>query len=307
MSDKPDHEPSFGWPRAVAMLGAAALLAAAVFGVAKLLIDNNRAFDIVLDRSAGVTISAKSGEGIEVLIDRAFAESPAAVGGVLQARDYFKLHSDGLITALALTDPSSLPETTLKRYRKLLWELEGPFAPPGTLSEMDGRLLQALEDLEAEVRNTGRSNQLIAAIWQQSLNQQGIFRPRLVNAEVVLLSGNGAAGKMPVFYTCAGSTLINRQVTIAPKARGAAGPDIASEMMTGIVSFNAFLAEPLDCRDQAGVDFPELVAGAPLVLGLQADSYEKLFGLEEGSDAGPGPDGSDTRQALVQVEAFRLP
>lgn len=306
MSDAPDQRNPGGWPRAVTILGVAALVAAAVFGVAKLLIDDDRAFDIVLDRSAGVTISAKSGEGIEVLIDRAFAESPAAVGGVLQAREYYRLHSDGLITALALTDPADLPESTLKRYRKLLWELEGPFAPPGTLSEMDGRLLQALEDLESEVRRTGRSNQLIASIWQQSLNQQGIFRPRLVNAEVVLVSGDDGDGDFPVFFTCAGSTLINRLVTIAPKARGA-GPDVASELMTGIVSFNPFFSDPLDCRGQAGVDFEDLVAGAPLVLGLRADSYDRLFGLEEGSDPGPGPDGAETRQALVQVEALRLP
>ena len=303
---KPDQATG-GWPRTVAILGVAVVAAAALYGIATMLIDNNSPFEIVLDRDAGITISAKSGEGIEVLIDKAFAESPASVGGVLQARDYYKLHSDNLINALALTDPADIPESTLKRYRKLFWELEGPFSPPGTLSEMDGRLLQALNDLENEVKETGRSNQLIAAIWQQSLNQQGIFRPRLVNAEVILVARDSTgADEFPVFYTCGGSTLINRVVTIgATRPAQGVRRNVAAEPLMGIVGFDTFIAEALGCRDNPGADFAELIAGEPLVLGLEEDSYTRLFGV-----VGHGSDETDEREARlarVQVEALQLP
>lgn len=280
------------------IIGVAVVAAATLYAVITKFLLHDRDFDIVLDRDAGVTISAKSGEGIEKLIDRAFAESPASVGGILQERDYFKLHSDGLITALALTDPSELPAGTLERYRKLLWNLEGPFEPPGTLSQMDERLLIALEDLEDEVRETGRSNQLIAAIWQQSLNRQGIFRQRLVNAEVVLISGNGDTGPagFPQFYTCTGSELVNRVVTVGA-ARGAEGIrwKMAAEPLTGLVRANPF---KLPCTDE-GASLPELLAGKPLVLGLHEDTYAKLFELEMGSN--------EPREARVQVEALQLP
>ena len=137
-------------------LGVAVIAAVAVYAISDKLIDKDQPFKIVVDPSSGVTIEAHAGEGIETLIDRAFDQSAAAVGGVLADRGFYKLHSDNMITALALADPATLPESALRRYRKLLGEFEGPFRRPGALLESDGRLLSAIEDRRGRSGRRGR-------------------------------------------------------------------------------------------------------------------------------------------------------
>jgi hypothetical protein len=79
--------------------------------------------------------------------------------------------------------------------------------------------------------------------------------------------------------------------------------NVAAEPLMGIVGFDTFIAEALGCRDNPGADFAELIAGEPLVLGLEEDSYTRLFGVV-GSG---GDDEPEARLARVQVEALQLP
>lgn len=285
-SPTPDPAPS-GWPRAVASVAVAVVAAVAIYVIVDKLVDRNQPFEIVVDRASGVTIKAQAGDGIEALIDRAFSTSAAAVGGVLAERGFYKLHSDNMITALALTDPGALPSSTLQRYRKLLGDLEGPFRRPGTLLESDERLLSAIEDLEAQVRETRVTNDLIAALWQQSVNQVGIFRPRLLKARIVLLAEADDAGSDPYteIFTCPGSPIKNHLITVGAPNDGADNPlPATSDRLDGIVRDDPFMSRKLGCPEDGRQMLSALLFGEPMVLGLSFDSLARIVEVPQGSD-----------------------
>lgn len=278
---------SSGWARTAMVLGVALITAVAVYAISDRLIENDKTFEVVVDPSTGVTIKARAGEGIEALIDRAFEQSAAAVGGVLAQKGFYRLHSDNMITALALTDPATLPPSTLTRYRKLLGNFEGPFQRPGTLVESDGRLLSAIEDLEAQVRASRTTNQLIADLWQESLDQQGIFRPRLLRARLVLLADAGGAepGRYPVFFTCPGNPIKNRWVTVGAPTDGAGHLLPATpEKLDGVVRDDPFMSQQLGCADEGPQSLAAFLTGTPMVLGLDFDSLQRLVAVAQGDE-----------------------
>jgi hypothetical protein len=285
-SGNSDPAPS-GWARTAAIVAVAVIAAVTLVIVLRELDTQDRPFEIVVDRNSGVSIKAHAGEGIEALIDRAFEESAASVGGVLANRGFYKLHSDNMITALELTEPDTLPESTLRRYRKLLGDFEGPFRRPGTLLESDGRLLSAIEDLEAQVRASRTTNQLIADLWQESLDQQGIFRPRLIRARIVLLSTpvNADPDRYPALFACPGNPIKDRLVTIgAPTdAEGNLLP-ATSQKLDGVVRDDPFLSQQLGCSGDDPKDLSALLMGEPMVLGLDFASLRTIVEVPEGSD-----------------------
>lgn len=288
MGEPGDKGPvTWGWARTVGVIGVAIVAAAGIYAVIDRLSGRNGSIEIVVDRATGVTIKAQPGEAIATLIDAAFMESAAAVGGVLAERGFYKLHSDNMITALALTDPATLEPSTLTRYRKLLGEFEGPFERPGALLESDGELLSAIADLETEVRASRTTNQLIAEIWQASLDQQGIFRPRLLKARIVVIPGAGDRGPdaWPVFFTCPGNPIRNRLITIGAPSDGDGRPLPAQpEKLDGVVRDDPFMSGQLGCAEGASQTLAAFVLGEPMVLGLDFDSLQQMVAVAQGSD-----------------------
>ena len=150
-----------------------------------------------------------------------------------------------------------LPPVTLQQYRKLLGDLEGPFRRPGTLLESDERLLSAIEDLEEQVRETRETNHLVAALWQQSLDQQGIFRPRLLRARIVLLTEPGGAdpARYTEILTCPGNPIKNRLITVGAPSDAAGNPlPATSDRLDGIVRDDPFMSRELGCAEDGRAD-----------------------------------------------------
>lgn len=283
----------------------ALIAAVTLFLIVGELSDTSDEFEIVIDRERGIKITAVSGETLDEVLDDALAENARKVSDILKRRDFYELHSRDLTVALRDTERADLDPETLTRYREIFWELEGPFALPGTLEKMDGRLIAALEDLESSVLRQGLQSTLMAEIWQQSMVQQGIFRPRLIDAEITLLTGQDAtaADEYPIFYTCAGSPLDNRLVMVAIEPGTEHGAVRAGlEPLQGFLEADPFRADLIGCDGGRGADFAGLLAGGELKLGMTQDSYEKLFEVPMGSGEPDAP-----MPARVQVGALKRP
>lgn len=300
-----DETPSDPWAVFARHVALALIVAVTLVLIVGKLIGNENEFEIVLNPQTGAKITAAPGREFDAMLDEALTRDPGKVHDILKRRDFYQLHSRDLAIALRETEPADLDPGMLARYRKIFWDLEGPFALPGTLYEMDARLLTALEDLEDGVLRRGLQSALMAEIWQQSIVQQGIFRPRLINAGITLLAGPEVTpeDEYPVFYTCPGSPLDNRLITIAPEPGTARAVSTAGlEPLTGFVEADALKGHAMGCGPGRGTDFAGLLAGDELKLGLTYESYEKLFEVEMGSG---GPE--DRMPAKVQVGALQRP
>ncbi len=79
------------WARQAPTLMVAMVAVAALTYVVSTIAAQNRPFELVIDRNSGVRVSASAGDAIDVVIDRALESSPAALGGILQERGYYKI------------------------------------------------------------------------------------------------------------------------------------------------------------------------------------------------------------------------
>jgi hypothetical protein len=180
-------------------------------------------FEVVIDRERGVTLSFEE-RRIELgeLLLRVLAEDGDTstqrqlAEAVLERQGYYHLGNIRLADALrtlAADDPSGLAA----ELRRLLYDLQGPFATPHTLAGApDDRLLQAFDALDIDF---GKADEvtpeavspLLASLWQQSLNRDGVLRPRAIRA--TLRPAGGIERHRAL--ACTNSVLDGKEVTVS--------------------------------------------------------------------------------------------
>jgi hypothetical protein len=251
-----------GWPQVAAV----AVVALAVLAAVRMLSGNGQPFNISLDKEGRFSIEAKPGEDFAALFATALEKDPGTVAEILSGKGFFSVEDPDLVTRIEALQPGE-PETAQVTLgiQKLLFNLEGPFQRPGTLVGADGRLLDALDDLD---RAGGEgSSALLAGLWQRSNDRTGVFRPRSFNADVRMLFGSTAGSfGQPVVFACPGSEFVGKDATIWTE-----GDDIGA--VTGRVVEDV---QRFDCDGDQSI--ADLLAGRQARLGLDAATYRTLFG-----------------------------
>jgi|GEM_PF-2457795 len=180
-------------------------------------------FEVVIDREKGITMTFDESEiDLPDLLLDLLAEDGSSgnhrqmVEAVLERQGYYHMSNLRLADALrtlSADDPNGLAAA----LRELLYDLDGPFAPPHTLAgATDDRLLrEALAALEVDLDKIAALtpeavNPLLASLWEQSLERDGVLKARPIQA-VLRPAGNIEPGRA---FACDLSMLDNKEVTI---------------------------------------------------------------------------------------------
>lgn len=251
-----------------ARLAVVAVVAAAVVIVVTILDRRGSEFEVIVKEGA-IHIVAHEETRLSDIVERAIEEEARDFADLAARHDYYHISSRGLVDKLATLHPSA-DDVVTAGLRELLWDLKGPFATPGTFSGADARLIEAVVELD-DLIGEGGSSGLLADLLRRSLSGERPFHHRRFNAEVVRLpiEGAGDAGAR-IVYACPPGALDGLGVTL-----------IGRGLVTGLID----TAHPrLDCRT-AGSTLPDMIAGEPVRLGLDAATYAELMGRSAGDGA----------------------
>jgi hypothetical protein len=175
----------------------------------------NKGFEITIDKDGKAQIEVRPDDSFDTVLGNALAKDGRLVDAILWGRQYYKITDEKVIDALeSLNASAPQSEKIVHGLRKMLWDLNGPFAVPGTLRGADGRMVSALEDLDKalETSDSNEANVFLATLWNLMIDQQSIFKPRMFSASVEV------AGRVPhgtpknVVYACPGSALVGGRV-----------------------------------------------------------------------------------------------
>ena len=134
-------------------LGAVAIVAVAVLVAIYLLSGSGRPFQISLDKEGRFSVEAKPGDNFATILAAALKEDPQTVEALLAGNSFYKITSPQLVDAISRIDAKADATAEVTHgMRELLWNLAGPFQPPGTLDGADERLINALEDARQHAR-----------------------------------------------------------------------------------------------------------------------------------------------------------
>jgi hypothetical protein len=141
-------------------------------------------------------LSAKTDGGTD-------SASRRLVASVLQTHGFYLVPSIEAATALRRIEETDDTREFVRAVRTMLYDLAGPFSRPATfLDAPDDRILLAIDDLYE--RNP--ASPVVAKLWEMSLDLQGIFALREINASIhedkALRNGSAA--------TCSGSMLLDK-------------------------------------------------------------------------------------------------
>ncbi len=251
----------------MAKLAIVAVIAVAVLGAVWILAGRGGPFRISVDKTGSVVVEAQQGDDFGKILGSALDKDRKTVEALLNANGFFSIADPELVTRIESIKPGeeATAEVT-SGIRRLLFNLEGPFQRPGTLVGADGRLLDALDDLDS-TPGAQATSPLLAGLWQRSLDRTGVFRPRSFNADVKLLFVGPAAPGQPVIYACPGSEFVGKDATVWT---GGETPGA----VTGLIVADL---QRFDCPD-ADRSLEELLAGQPARLALDGATYRGLFG-----------------------------
>ncbi len=261
-------------------IGLAAIAALAVLAAIYLLSGSGRPFQISLDKEGRFSVEAKPGDNFATILDSAMQTDPRSVEALLGTYNFYKLTSPQLVDAMSRIDAAA-PATAEVTHgmRQLLWNLAGPFKPPGTLDGADVRLLDALDDLDPH-GDAAHASRLLAGIWERSLDRTGVFKPRAFKADVaVVRTADGAGGA--AIYACPGSPLVGKLVTMIPEvSKGDLSLQIKGTILQDPFRFG--------CGGSEGTSLEALLAGKAESLGIDPISYAELA-TPSTADAGLPP------------------
>lgn len=224
----------------IATLGGLALTLLAFVVVVVILSASGQGFKVETDESGQLTVSAE-GEHFSEVVQQAIDEDSDLFEAVLSKHGYYPLDSELLVAELrrngyykfgsqdlvnALRELKSDEHATLTTgMRDILWDLEGPFTPPGVL---DGAGHDLYEDAVLELNTAlGRyapgdpeaeANAFITRMILDQLDRKGLFKDRLFRAKVVKLDGLEPRKQdgRHVVYVCADSELAGRELILMP-------------------------------------------------------------------------------------------
>jgi hypothetical protein len=224
---------------------------------------------VVEMNTEGVKISLNRQDNFADILKKAIAAAPETVEVLLGQHGYYNINSTKLVDAISRIDAANQENRAVTEgMRQLLWDLDGPFTRPGTLTGADERLMGALEELEEVLRESGETSKLLAELWQRSLERTSVFRPRSFNANITLLNGASEdENRAVVIYACPGSDFVDKEMTLWTQ-------DGAGGLITGTVVSDV---RRFDCGNSR-LSLQQLLAGQPANLALDLSNFNKLVG-----------------------------
>ena len=160
--------------------------------------------------------------------------------------------------------------------RQLLYDLAGPFRLPDTLAKADQGFYSAVAALDAKLQlfqpddPTAEANPFLATIWLDQINQEGVFGPRLFNADVTKLAGPPAVvGGRHVVFVCSNSSLKDRLFNLVLDEAERSHNLIKAIGKVDLVRF--------DCTD-ATQTLPRYLAHQRARFGLAGEDFAALYG-----------------------------
>lgn len=252
----------------VATLAAAAVALAGVYFVAR----GGAGGEIAFGGESGVRIAFHRGDSLADLIDRAVDQKPDEFRALLAGHDFYDLQDVRWTNRLR---EIALDSDVQRSARKLLFDLAGPFSLPGTLSEADARLYDAVRELNDTLKNTPPGDTLPAngfftAIWRDQLNQTGVFETRAFSAWVTNLTaepGTDVHGRH-VVYVCS-RELHDRDINVVLNE-----PPRTSGMIAAVGRLDQLRFPCSEATDTLS----HYLARHPARFGLPKDSFTALYG-----------------------------
>lgn len=207
-SDTDDAPGRQGRNWVIATLGGLALMLIAVVVLVWLLSDKDRPFEITMDKSGKLTVSA-SGVPLSEVIREAMTDHPETV-----------------LSALRNLDADAEEQRAFRDgIRQILWDTKGPFSPPDVLAGADQRLYEnAVLELNSKLRDfapddpDAAANAFVTRMILDQLDREGLFKDRLFRGKVIRLDGVPLQkqGDLDVVYVCADSELGDRKLILMP-------------------------------------------------------------------------------------------
>jgi hypothetical protein len=274
---KPAASRAGGWPAAIVALFVVVAIAALY-----LLRDAGKGGRIELGTS-GVSIDVRPSDRLEDLIARAATEEPRVFRALLAERDIYSVADPRLVARLRDGD---LPHEVRAGLQQLLYDLSGPFALPDTFRGASGALIEAVAELERQVRDfeiddpDALANPFFVELWIHQLNQAGVFGPHVFNANATKIEiSDPPQDDVFVVYVCANSDLVDRDMQLA-----LAEPDRPSALIDVEPRIDLFR---FNCTDPAQT-LSRYLARHTARLGLPTETFSRLYGpVEEGATLPP--------------------
>lgn len=246
-------------------LGSVAIFAVAVLAGVLYLARADKAFDISVDKDGEFKIAVQSGDNLADILANAIEQDRRTVEALLSSHGFFHIESSRMISALAQIDVSKVENRDVTNgMREMLWNLDGPFERPGTLAGADERFIGALEELD--LASTDHPSELLARIWQHSLDKTSVFRPRRFDGVVVLVPNAPPQDGRPQIYACPGNEISGKVTTLQTKGE-------TRNLVTGEVVSEVFL----DGCGGSALSLRALLAGEPARFGLDFDTFSNLI------------------------------
>lgn len=272
------RNPSGSWVKHASLIVVVAIVAVAAYFLVTDLAKMNKDVEVLLDKEGKVAITVRADDSFADVLKNAIAKDSGTVEAILAGNQYYSLTSAQLVDELRKFDASqSETQEVSEALRRLLWDLQGPFSPPGTLRGADERMIRALDDLDEALQEAKEASVLLTELWRLSLERKGVFKPRLFHASIEVIPGIPTEDtRIESVLACPGSMLVGRVLFI--QTRGS---------MKVEVSHNASL---FHC-DPPAFTAAQMLAGGRVRLGLSESAFRKL--VDPDGQAGIG-DGRNT-------------
>lgn len=250
-------------------LGLAAIAAVFALGVVYLMQGTGQGFEMAFG-GGNASLKVTSRDSLETVVKRALEADRELAEGDLAQLGFLAMSNVKIADELRRLKEG---DAVAAAIRKVLWDLDGPFALPGTFAGADKRLIGALEDLDRVKTDTGQISELLAEIVLMSVDRRGVFQPRDFAGEMRRLPGVSAPDGLARVYVCPGSPLAGKNIRIT--LQHASRDDPETEDFT--IFSGVMVQDPSRMRcDGPARKLTELLAGAPAQLGLEASDFARL-------------------------------
>ena len=233
-----------------------------------------------LTPGGGVKVSFNKNDSFSDLLDKAIqADREAGKGTVedlLRGQGYYSLNSMHWVGDIRNLE---LGDDVRRGARQLLYDLAGPFTPAKeALAGADRRLLEAITELKIAARRIDpesniEANAFLAAIWENNLEQSGVFEPRSFNGNVTLIAGADPKDtERHVIYACPGSPFAGKEVTVLNKRDDFPWSNIRAIVRVDLARFGSCVSTR---------NLKQLLANQKARMGMSRDGFGALYGKVE--------------------------
>src|SRR5262245_1313056 len=143
------------------------------------LADTGKSVAVKIGKDGTTQIVVTANESFDNVLENALNNHRELVEALLHGRKYYKI-DDKILPVLASEEGAKVAAG----LRKMLWDLNGPFAVPGTLRGADERMVTALDDLDKALEDpeANEASPFLGRLWTLMMEQQRIFKQRVFPA-----------------------------------------------------------------------------------------------------------------------------